>query len=336
MPCSGQPNAKALVIFPGALGDFICFLPALGRLSMARQIHLLAKSEFRELLPSWITVESIERHEVALAFVESEDPDPALREFLGGYEAIYSWMGSSDANYQRNLRAASRAEVRCFPFRPITTRVHISDYYLSCVGETFGRRAPSLLFPTPEAVFWADDYWSRRGLNGKDVLGVAPGSGAKQKNWPVEGFKKIIEWWQRERGQAIVFTGPAEEQSGLAERFDGAEVLAPSGQLGRVAALLARCSLYVGNDSGVTHLAAALGVETLAIFGPTNPIEWQPRGKNVSLLSLRVACSPCDPGSMKLCRHRMCLNDLSPEEVISSLKMSRSRGTRSRVHLDNI
>ncbi|MGH7832247.1 MAG: glycosyltransferase family 9 protein [Candidatus Binatia bacterium] len=78
--------------------------------------------------------------------------------------------------------------------------------------------------------------------------------------------------------------------------------------------------MYIGNDSGMTHLAAALGVETLAIFGPTNPVEWRPRGRNVNVLSLGAACSPCDPGSMKLCRHRMCLNDLSPEKVISSIR----------------
>jgi ADP-heptose:LPS heptosyltransferase len=206
--------------------------------------------------------------------------------------------------------------------------VHISDYYLSCVGETCARRTSSLLFPTPEAVIWAEDYWSRLGLHGKDILGVAPGSGAKEKNWPVEGFKKIIEWWQRERGRVIVFTGPVEGESGLAERFGAEALQVRGGQLGRLAALMARCSLYVGNDSGVTHLAAALGVETLAIFGPTNPIEWRPRGRKVSLLSLRVACSPCDPGSMKLCRHRICLNDLSPEEVIRSIrKMSCFRAT---------
>ncbi|MGH7835827.1 MAG: glycosyltransferase family 9 protein, partial [Candidatus Binatia bacterium] len=233
MACSRRPNATTLVIFPGALGDFVCLLPALGRLSMLGRIHLLAKSEFRELLPPWITVESIERREIGLAFVETPDPDPALREFLSPYGAIYSWMGGSDANYQRNLRAAaSRAEVRWFPFRPVTTRVHISDYYLSCVGETVGRRTPSLLFPTPEAVVWAEDYWSRRGLHGKDVLGVAPGSGAKEKNWPVEGFKKIIEWWQRERGRVIVFTGPVEEENGLAGRFGADALQAHGGQLG--------------------------------------------------------------------------------------------------------
>jgi ADP-heptose:LPS heptosyltransferase len=337
MACSGQPNAKALVIFPGALGDFVCFLPALDRLSLLGQVHLLAKSEFRELLPPWIAVESIERHEIGLAFVESAVPDPALRTFLDSYSSIYSWMGGSDANYQRNLRAASRAEVRCFPFRPKTTGVHISDYYLSCVGQNVESQTPSSLFPTPEAVLWAEDYWSRRGLHGKDVLGIAPGSGAREKNWPLESFKKIIEWWQQERGRVIVFTGPVEEENGLAGRFGGGVLEVRGGQLGRVAALLARCSLYVGNDSGVTHLAAALGVGTLAIFGPTNPVEWRPRGRNVSLLSLRAPCSPCDRASMKLCRHRMCLNDLLAEVVTSSIqKMSRSRGTHGRVHLDNI
>jgi ADP-heptose:LPS heptosyltransferase len=335
MTGSRRQNTKALVIFPGALGDFICFLPALGRLSMLWDVHLLARLEFSELLPPWITVGSIERHEVGLLFVESGDPSAALREFLRPYGAIYSWMGNSDANCQRNLRAASNGEIGCFPFRPATARMHISDYYLSCVGENGAAR--TLLFPAPEAVLWAEDYWSRHGLLGRDVLGIAPGSGAKEKNWPVDGFKQVIEWWQRERGRAIVFTGPVEEESGLAGCF-GAEVLhARGGQLGRVAALLARCSMYVGNDSGLTHLAAALGTGTLALFGPTDPLEWRPRGTNVSLLSLSVPCSPCVPASMKLCRHRICLRELPPAEVIGSIvKMSCSRAAHTPFHLDNI
>jgi ADP-heptose:LPS heptosyltransferase len=269
--------------------------------------------------------------------VENAEPDPALRKFLSSYTSIYSWMGSSDANVRRNLRAASGAGVKCFPFRPITPRAHISEYYLSCIGETFANQSPGLLCPAADAVLWAEDYWDRYGLRGKDVLGVAPGSGAKEKNWPVEGFKKIIEWWQRERGPAIVFTGPVEEENGLAESFGGEALQARSGPLGRLAGLLARCFLYVGNDSGITHLAAALGVETLAIFGPTNPIEWRPRGRKVSLLSLRAACSPCDPVSMKLCRHRMCLNELSTEEVMAAIgKLSCFRATETPFHLDNI
>jgi ADP-heptose:LPS heptosyltransferase len=89
--------------------------------------------------------------------------------------------------------------------------------------------------------------------------------------------------------------------------------------LEKLAALLARSDLYLGNDSGVSHLAAALGVITAVLFGPSNVPRWAPRGKNVTVLTQNTACSPCTVSTMKSCAHRKCLTTLEPEYVIRKL-----------------
>jgi len=80
--------------------------------------------------------------------------------------------------------------------------------------------------------------------------------------------------------------------------------------------VISRSAVYLGNDSGITHLAAAVGVPTVALFGPSDPRQWAPRGRRVTVISRQVDCSPCSNSTMKSCPHRACLSELSAEEVI--------------------
>jgi ADP-heptose:LPS heptosyltransferase len=89
--------------------------------------------------------------------------------------------------------------------------------------------------------------------------------------------------------------------------------------LGQLAALIAASDLYVGNDSGVSHLAAAVRVRTIALFGPSDIEQWAPRGTRVTIVRNPVYCSPCETSAMKNCPHRCCLTALVPDEVIQTL-----------------
>jgi ADP-heptose:LPS heptosyltransferase len=328
--CSGA--APTLAIFPGALGDFVCFLPALDELARGREVDLLARSEYGGLLPPPIHALSIERRELARLFVAGADVDEA-EEFFRRYDAIYSWHGSADAAFRENFARAAGAKGRLFPFRPAASRGHITDYYLASVGATPG--ALPKIAPRPAAVEWARAWLGAHGLdvkgnNGASVNGsnfrvkrnnpilvVAPGSGAKEKNWPRECFCAVLEEWQRSPGGKVaVVLGPAEsdeEASFWAEHGAVARGL----KLDELAALLSLADLYLGNDSGVTHLAAAVGAATLALFGPTDAAQWAPRGDNAHVVRLGVECSPCEHSTMKICLHRKCLTTLAPRDILS-------------------
>jgi ADP-heptose:LPS heptosyltransferase len=110
-----------------------------------------------------------------------------------------------------------------------------------------------------------------------------------------------------------------EEERGDCAALCKEAVVARNLNLAKLSALLERSDLYLGNDSGVSHLAAALGVVTAVLFGPSNVARWAPLGKNVTVLTQKTECSPCAVSAMKRCQHRNCLTTMEPEYVISKL-----------------
>jgi ADP-heptose:LPS heptosyltransferase len=90
--------------------------------------------------------------------------------------------------------------------------------------------------------------------------------------------------------------------------------------LDELAAILKQCDFYVGNDSGITHLAAAVGTPVVALFGPTDPRVWGTRGKHVSILHGKTDCSPCSREKMQVCPEQRCMETLSVEEVYLAVR----------------
>ena len=98
--------------------------------------------------------------------------------------------------------------------------------------------------------------------------------------------------------------------------------------LRQLAAVLAEFQLYVGNDSGVTHLAAALGGPAVAaIFGPSDPVIWAPQGDRTIVVTSEQPCAPCTLGREIPCPEAVCLSALTPEKVLAAI---------SRIFSENI
>jgi len=308
------------VLFPGALGDFLCFLPALQLLAADAQVDLFACTEFADLVPPTVKVRSSECYEITRLFVPDAAKEQRLHEFFGAYTSIYSWLGSQQVEFVSRLKLMSQGRARIYPFRPDGNPMHQRDYYLSCLGARKPCQQIPMLALRAEAVAWAEGYWRRQFLGGKGVLVLTPGSGAREKNWPAEYFRAVAQWWRDEtRGAVVVLIGPVEEDRGGWGPLLDHSVFARSLNLAQVAALLARSDLYLGNDSGITHLAAALGVRTVALFGPSDVRQWKPQGERVTVLNRNIECSPCERDVMEACPHRKCLTALTPSEVIPKL-----------------
>jgi ADP-heptose:LPS heptosyltransferase len=322
---------RRLILFPGALGDFVCFLPALQFLSRGEQIHLLARSEFADLVPPAVNIGSLERYEIHRLFVPGAAQDKRLRDFFGAYSSIFSWMGSGQSTFVRELASVSQGRAAVFPFQPAQEGFHQVDYYLACVGCRAPETSVPEIFLKPEALAWCEGYWREHFLSGKQVIALAPGSGARQKNWPACSFRAVADGWcQRPRGAVMVLLGPVEEEKGDYTALCRGAVRVCDLNLGQLAALLARSDLYLGNDSGVSHLAAAVGVASLVLFGPSSIDRWAPRGKNVTVVTQNVECAPCAAPVMKSCPHRKCLTTLEPESVIKELDKLAEKVTLTR------
>ncbi len=157
------------------------------------------------------------------------------------------------------------------------------------------------------------------------VIGLHPGSsisfGMSNKRWGIEKFrslaKRIISLYQ---AKIIAFVG--EDDSDLSF---GDEVILVKESLDVVASIIARCVLFIANDTGLMHLAAALGVPVIGIFGPTDPKRTGPRGTKSYIVNKKIACSPCYTferlGKGISCNfsNAKCLNEISVNDVLNEV-----------------
>jgi ADP-heptose:LPS heptosyltransferase len=134
-------------------------------------------------------------------------------------------------------------------------------------------------------------------------LAIHPGSGSPAKNWPADRFAALARSLSPDRPWLLV-EGPAEEDTTAVLRAVPGIVVAATLPPRVLGAVLATAGLYVGNDSGVSHLAAAWGAPTVALFGPTDPVVWSPMGPSVVV----VRSSDTSMESIRL------------EEVLSAIK----------------
>jgi ADP-heptose:LPS heptosyltransferase len=144
------------------------------------------------------------------------------------------------------------------------------------------------LEPDADEQRYIHEWLQNEGLSGgSDLVVVHPGSGGWRKIWPLRRWWALLHTLLRDRRlKPLVVIGPADEcLAAFAHAVVNLGVrLLRDVALPRLAAVLAASRLYIGNDSGVTHLAAALGVPTIAIFGPTAPEVWGPRGRQVRVI----------------------------------------------------
>jgi ADP-heptose:LPS heptosyltransferase len=155
--------------------------------------------------------------------------------------------------------------------------------------------------------------------SGRPIVGAHPGSGSWKKCWPAERFETLIHALKDDLGcEVLLMLGPADEH--LATRFKPLAaklgcVIAENLPLRSLAAVLSLCDAYIGNDSGVTHLAALTGIPTLAIFGPTDPVVWAPSGLKVRVVAGVAHCAPCNREIMTRCERQICLEAISVQQM---------------------
>ena len=244
---------RRLLIRPGAIGDCIVALPALEYL----------KSDYTEVwVPSTIVplirfADRVQRlpSAIDLLALPGQDPPVALLGYLHTFDSIVSWYGSNQPEFRARVHELG-LPFEFFPALPAGDgRVHVVDFFLAQVG------APPGSSPRIEVEAAAHE-----------AIVIHPFSGSPRKNWPMMKFRALAD---RLPKPVAWCAGPHEPLPG-AVRFD---------DLYELACWLAGARAYVGNDCGITHLAAAVGTRVVAIFGPTDPAMWAPRGSHVRIVA---------------------------------------------------
>ena len=214
-----------------------------------------------------------------------------------------------------------RYPARAFPV--LTEKKHIVDYYfdlISSLGIKADRKQPEIFLTSGEKEN-ASQRLKSKGLKPEDkVIGIHPGAHYESQRWPVEKFAAVSDYLiTRYNAKIILFAGRAEKQ--LLSEFRGYAVNTPifleDLSLREFMSTLSHCSLFLCNNSGPLHIAAALNIPTVSTMGPTIPYHWWPYGKDHIVLRKNVDCSPCKKG---ICETHECMELITTNDFIAAVE----------------
>lgn len=300
---------RILIIRPGALGDTLLTLPVLrglreyfrNELGSHSHITYVGNAAALPLMHASGQVEEVSDYEdvrwsalfsVGMPRMASMPVDLAI-----------CWLRDLDGAVERNLRAAGAQQVIIAPGRPPENeRVHIVEYLAQTIGIPMDNRQIA------QAI--APDFPSN--LPFLYDVAIHPGSGGAHKCWPVASFAAVIQRLRQLDRRMLLLGGPADHERIDALRHErndsaspainreatnsainrprcGRDQSAPTellldAPLLEVARHLCQCRCYLGNDAGITHLAALLGVPTIALFSASDPAIWHPVGPSVTVI----------------------------------------------------
>jgi ADP-heptose:LPS heptosyltransferase len=273
---------RVLLVRAGALGDLLLLRRAIAALhGTGHEAWLIAPDPARALVGGGASEVRDLVHwdgaEVAALLAGTLPERGPLGRRLSRTAAAIVFSRSPD------VIAAVRARVpRVLTRDPSPAHGHASLWLAEPARELGADPSP----PPPDLVATAQEREDARpwlDRLGPGFLALHPGSGSATKNWPAERFLALAKRLAGGRRWLLV-EGPADAAEAGALRADPRAVPASRLSVRVRGALLARAALYVGNDSGVSHLAAAFGASTLALFGPTDPAVWSPLGRRVAVV----------------------------------------------------
>jgi len=220
-------------------------------------------------------VRAISATQLDLVGVGLEFP-PGLAQRLREFDEVISWYGSNRAEFRSEMTAV---HPRCTFLQALpddSWHEYAADFFLRQVGGPLGL-SPSI--------------GGAAATERRHSVLIQPFSGSASKNWPLENYRELaerlpipVEW----------IAGPEETLAG-ATRFEN---------LLDLAHWMRGAAIYLGNDSGIAHLAAAIGLPGVILFGPTNPVVWGPRSEKIRIL------------------HHQPLNELPVETVLQALTVA--------------
>jgi heptosyltransferase-2 len=284
---------RILVIRGGAIGDFILTLPALKALRDARSqshIEILGYKHIAVLAENRFyaqAVHSIEYGPLARFFARNSELPAELAVCFASFDLIISYLYDPDRIFEANLRRCGVQNLICGPARIVKHTGHAARQLAQPIEELginvvdFAER----VFPSVEDREFASDFLASVP---QPIVAIHPGSGGHEKNWPVEKWIGLFSPRSRfaHVEGLVVISGEADQaQTHQLEReWKNRDVrFARNLPLPRLAAVLER-SIFIGHDSGISHLAAAAGANCILLFGPTDPDVWAPMNDNVRVL----------------------------------------------------
>jgi ADP-heptose:LPS heptosyltransferase len=276
-------SARLLVLRGGAVGDFIVTLPALHALRRRwpdAHIEVIGYPHVARLA-EWMglanRIRSLDEAKIARYFAENAQVRDEDQIYFASFDIVINYLHDPEKILHDNLKRCGVPVL--IQASPLVQDRHATDHLLQPLESL-------AIYPDPSAPFGSFSELLTS-TSAAPWIALHPGSGGKKKCWPINEFIALARRIETETAFRPVFvTGDVERE----KIPDLEQQLAPFQRMHQLsitelAAQLVTASAYVGNDAGITHLAAVLGVPTLALFGPTDPAIWGPRGRRVSIVT---------------------------------------------------
>ena len=275
---TGPPRAS-LVIHPGALGDVLQAVPALRALRRRGPLTFSGQPRLATLLSGLGLVDAVlpfDGLSLEALFALGPLPPPLVAR-LAGFRQVVSWFGARDEVYGAQLRAVSRDCVIASPLPGDASPQTVWRHLLVTIGASVAADIAPVDVPLA---------WQREGermlsdlgaTHSRPLLVVHPGAGARWKLWAVENQARVIRQVIRDTDtQVLIHQGPADQEiaEALFRVVDAGTLRLVEPELPLLAAILARAAAYFGVDSGVSHLAAAVGARAVILYPSATRERW--------------------------------------------------------------
>jgi ADP-heptose:LPS heptosyltransferase len=288
---------RTLLFHDGAIGDVLLSLPCITSIGKnPAALDVVCRDDVGRLLKaSGVVHGAFSSDSRVFSSWYVGRPDNAAREMLERYGRAFVFTLRWGSDLAKNIARTVPDTRVIITVPPANCRTHVAEFRLRQLQGALLHHGPVRLSVPPDLRRRAREVLTRAGHDGqKRLIVVHPGSGGKRKCWPLERYFELAERLAETSGAFILFlTGFAEELL-IRERIE-AFVRARTGMahvadsdLTTVAGILAQCGLFAGNDSGISHLAAAVGAPVVALFGPTDPALWRPCGETVRVVAART------------------------------------------------
>ncbi|MCX7913986.1 MAG: glycosyltransferase family 9 protein [Thermodesulfovibrionales bacterium] len=328
---------KIFIHHKGALGDILLSLPIIYLLKREGLLHLATQKDVGDFLVQTSLVDETSRADgVLYTSLYFETLDQKLKEFLMQFDKALVFSSRLPSLVAENIK-------KIIPDTTIIKTIpegredfNVTEYRLkqflneseeAMLSEQLTSEQVSNILSIPKKnVKEAMDLLCSYGLNqSTPLLIIHIGSGSKQKCWPLENYFLLIETLIAKLNLFIVIlTGPVESEkvkNRIKDFIKGKRniVHISDVELLHIASFLSHAEIYLGNDSGISHLAALLCKKVLIIFGPTNPKIWKPPYNNVVTFTPDIECAPCSDIPLKKCDDLRCLSTIYPFQVFNEI-----------------
>jgi ADP-heptose:LPS heptosyltransferase len=284
---------RILVIRGGAIGDFILTLPAIGALRRANpdaRIEVLGYKHIAELANNRFyanSVRSIEYGPLSRFFAKEAELSSELKDYFAGFDLVISYLFDPDEIFENNLRRCGSGQFIRGPAKLMAGEHAASQLaqpvrQLGLIVDPLAAR----LYPSADDREMARDFLANCP---QPVIAFHPGSGSERKNWPLENWITLgnsLITSPDILGSILVVCGEADtvRTARLKSIWTDRRVrFVENVTLPHLAALLEH-AIFIGHDSGISHLAAAAGANCVLLFGATDPAVWAPVGDNVHVI----------------------------------------------------